>query len=112
MDKEEKCTCGCGHDHNSDDCCTEHEHKTMTILTDENEELKCSVLGIFDVEDKKYIALLPMENNEILIYRFVLYEDDSFELFHIETDEEFDKVEDAFYEVFGDDDDFDDNDFE
>jgi len=102
MDNKKKC--GCEHDHEHDDCCCgEHEHQTMTIITDENEELKCSVLGTFDVDDKEYIALLPMGEEEVLIYRFILHEDDSFELLNIETDEEFEKVEDVFFEIFGDD---------
>lgn len=130
MDNEEKCTCGCEHEHEHshehDDCCCggEHEHQTMTIVTDENEELKCSVLGTFDVDDKEYIALLPMGEEEVLIYQFILHEDESFELLNIQTDEEFEKVEDAFFELFGDEafedddefddefDDFEDDDFE
>ena len=119
MDNEEKCTCGCNHEHEHDDCCCgEHDHQTMTIVTDENEELKCSVLGTFDVDDNEYIALLPMGQDEVLIYRFILHEDDSFELLNIETDEEFEKVEDVFFELFGedafedDDYEYDDDDFE
>ncbi len=120
MDNEDKNACGCGHDHSGEEhdcCCSEHEHQTMTIITDENEELKCSILGTFDVDDKEYIALLPMGEEEVLIYRFIPHDDDNFELSNIETDEEFEKVEDVFFEIFGDDafeddDDFDDDDFE
>ena len=130
MENEEKCTCGCGehshnhdtcgcgeHSHDHDDCCCgEHDHQTMTIVTDTNEELKCSVLGTFDVEDKEYIALLPMGEEEVLIYQFILDDDDNFELKNIETDEEFEKVEDAFFELFGDeafeDEDYEDEDYE
>lgn len=101
--------CDCGHDH--DDCGCGHDHQTMTIITTENEELKCSILGTFDVDDNEYIALLPMGEEEVLIYRFILHEDDSFELLNIETDEEFEKVEDVFFELFGEDA-FDDEDFD
>ncbi len=101
--------CDCGHDH--DDCGCGHDHQTMTIITTENEELKCSILGTFDVDDNEYIALLPMGEEEVLIYRFILHEDDSFELLNIETDEEFEKVEDVFFELFGEDS-FDDEDFD
>jgi len=110
MDDEKKDLCCHNHEHD-DCCCGEHEHQTMTITTDEGEELKCDVLGIFDVDDKEYIALLPMETEEVLLYRFVLNDDESFELLNIETDEEFENVEDAFFELF-DDEDFDDEDFD
>lgn len=99
----------CGHNHHNCDC--GHDHQTMTIITTENEELKCSILGTFDVDDNEYIALLPMGEEEVLIYRFILHEDDSFELLNIETDEEFEKVEDVFFELFGEDA-FDDEDFD
>lgn len=112
MDNEKNCSCGCGHDHSHDDhdCCG-HEHQTMTIVTDDNEELKCTILGTFDVDDKEYIALLPMGEEEVLIYQFILHEDDSFELLNIETDEEFEKVEDVFFDLFGDEA-FEDEDFD
>ncbi len=120
MDNEDKHACECGHNHSGEEhdcCCSEHEHQTMTIITDENEELKCSVLGTFDVDDKEYIALLPMGEEEVLIYRFIIRDDDDFELSNIETDDEFEKVEDVFFEIFGDDafeddEDFDEEDFE
>ncbi len=104
MDSEEKCSCGCGCEHtHGHDGCDEHNHQTMTIVTEENEKLKCSVLGTFDVSDKEYIALLPMDTDEVLIYQFILHDDDSFELLNIQTDEEFEKVEEVFFELFGED---------
>ncbi len=117
MENEEKCTCGHEHEHNHDecDCGCGHDHHTMTIVTEENKELKCSILDTFDVEENEYIALLPEGEDEVLIYRFILHDDDSFELLNIETDEEFEKVEDVFFELFGEeafeDEDYDEEDF-
>ena len=117
MENEEKCTCGHEHEHNHDecDCGCGHDHHSMTIVTEENKELKCSILGTFDVEENEYIALLPEGEDEVLIYRFILHDDDSFELLNIETDEEFEKVEDVFFELFGEeafeDEDYDEEDF-
>jgi len=113
MDNEEKCGCGCddAHTHSHGDCgCGEHNHQMMTIVTEENEELKCSVLGTFDVSDKEYIALLPIDTDEVLIYQFILHDDDSFELLNIQTDEEFEEVKEVFFELFGEDA-FDENDY-
>ena len=89
----------------------------MTIVTDEDEELKCSVLGIFDVDDNEYIALLPVGEDEVLLYRYEEKDDEGdFELLNIETDEEFAKVEDAFFDLFEEDafedENFDEDDFE
>lgn len=106
MDKEEKQVCHIGddeHNHNHEECCCGHEHQTMTIVTDDDEELKCSILGTFDADDKEYIALLPIGEDEVLIYQFVLHEDDNFELLNIQTDEEFEMVKDVFFELFGED---------
>ena len=86
--------CGCGHDHDHD---YTHEHQFVTITLEDDQELKCVVLGNFEVEDKDYIALLPEGTDEVLIYRFVELED-GVDLQNIETDEEFEKVSVVFNE--------------
>ena len=44
----------CNHDH-------DHEGIDIIYLTlEDDSELECEVLGIFSVEDKEYIALLPI----------------------------------------------------
>lgn len=84
--------CGCGHNHD--------EH-TMKLQLEDGSMLECSVIDVFDLdEDRAYIALLPLGEDEVLLYRYVEKEDGSFELLNIETDEEFSEVEDAFFELF------------
>ncbi|MDF2474186.1 MAG: hypothetical protein K0R21_1968 [Anaerocolumna sp.] len=80
--------CGCGHDH-------EHEHDHMNV---------CAVLCIFPVEEKDYIALVPVdkedsEEGEIFLYQFIEHEDDEIELLNIDDDDEFEAVSDAFDEL-------------
>lgn len=106
--------CGCGHEHDHEECCCGHDHEEqfMTIVTDEDEELKCSVLGIFDVGDNEYIALLPVGDDEVLLYRYVENDGENFELLNIETDEEFSMVEEAFFDLFEEDAFEDEDDFE
>ena len=103
-DHECGCGCGCGHDH-------EHEEMTVTLTLDDGSELECVVLTIFPVEDRQYIALLPIdeaegEEGEVYLYRFNELEDGELELLNIEDDEEYEKVADAFDE-FLDADEFD-----
>ena len=94
--------CGGHHEHNHEGCCGHHEHEEelMTLLLDNDTEIKCSVIDIFEVEDKEYIALLPVGEDEVLLYQYIENDDESFELKNIETEEEFEKIEDAFFELF------------
>lgn len=93
-----ECGCECGHEHDCD-C----EHSIMTIVTEDNEELKCNVIDIFEAAGREYIALLPEGDDEVLLYRYIENDSDSgFELLNIETDEEFQAVETAFFDLFED----------
>ncbi len=98
-DKELNCGCGCGCEH-------DHEHEeemdTITLTLDDDTELECAILGVFDVEGiegKEYIALLPLEDETVLIYEYKEVGDDV-ELTLIEDDAEFEKVSAAFDEFF------------
>lgn len=99
----------CGGEHTHDGCCGGHNHEhseedTMTLILDNDEELKCSVIDLFEVSDKEYIALLPIGEDEVLIYQYIENEDESFELANIETDEEFENVEKEFFKIYNDED--------
>ena len=92
----------CKHDH---DCnCGCNEEVTVTLTLDNDEELECAVLTIYEVEGKKYIALLPMveegddEEGEVFIYRYVETEDGEPTLENIEDDDEYEAAADAFDE--------------
>ena len=99
----EKKECGCGHDH-------DHEHgyeeelETMFLTLDDDTEMECGILGVFEVEGKEYIALLPLEDETVLIYQY-REEGDEIVLDLIEDDEEFNRVSDAFYDLYGEEDD-------
>ena len=70
---------------------------TVTLTLDDDSELECAVVAIFPVQDKDYIALLPlgMEDAQEYLYRLKRNEDD-IELENIEDDEEFERVADAY----------------
>lgn len=95
------------HEH-GDDCCCGHEHvQYMTLKLEDDTEVRCAVVGIFEVdeiEDKEYIALVPDDGDEAYIYEYVENDsEDGFELRNIETDEEFDIVEEAFMAMLDED---------
>lgn len=83
----------------------ENESLTVTLTLENNEELECAVLNIFEAEEKEYIALLPLDENgdntdgQIYLYRFIDNgEEEEPGLENIEEDEEFNRVSAVFNE--------------
>ena len=83
----------------------ENESLTVTLTLENNEELDCAVLNIFEADEKEYIALLPLDENgdntdgQIYLYRFIDNgEEEEPGLENIEEDEEFDRVSAVFNE--------------
>ena len=77
----------------------DEEEMTVTLTLDDDSELECAVVAIFPVQDKDYIALLPLdvENVEgVYLYRFKHNKDADLELENIEDDAEFKAVADAY----------------
>lgn len=81
-----------------------NEELTVTLTLDNDETLECAVITIFSVDDKEYIALLPLDENgenedgDVFIYRYFESEDGEPELDNIMDDEEYEIVADAFDE--------------
>ena len=42
----------------------ENEAITVTLTLENDEELECAVLSIFEAEEREYIALLPLDDQE------------------------------------------------
>ena len=83
----------------------ENESLTVTLTLENNEELECAVLNIFEADEKEYIALLPLDENgdntdgQIYLYRFIDNgEEEEPGLENIEEDEEFNRVSTIFNE--------------
>lgn len=83
----------------------ENKSLTVTLTLENNEELECAVLNIFEADEKEYIALLPLDENgdntdgQIYLYRFIDNgEEEEPGLENIEEDEEFDRVSAIFNE--------------
>ena len=83
------------------------EEMTVELELDDGTNVVCSIVTILEVEKKEYIVLLPLdekgENNdgEVWFYGYKENPDDPNEepeLIYIESDEEYEKVTDAFDE--------------
>ncbi|NLV87807.1 MAG: DUF1292 domain-containing protein [Tissierellia bacterium] len=105
--------CGCGvdcdheHDHDYEELDFGDLNEDIIVLTLEDDtELECFILGVFEVEEDEYIALKPIGEDEVLLYRYNETNDEEFELAPIEDPEEFDLVAQAFDALFLDDEDF------
>jgi len=82
----------------------DEEPIVLNLVLDDGEEVACEVIGIFEVEGNEYIALVPAEDERVLIYKYAELANDEIDLQNIEDDVEFAKVTDAFWEAFGDED--------
>lgn len=82
----------------------ENEELTVTLTLDNNEELECAVLTIYEAGDQEYIALLPLnedgdnDEGEVFIYRFSESAEGEPKLENIEDDEEYEMAADKFDE--------------
>lgn len=88
--------CECGHEDNENP-------KKVFITLDDDTEIECNVLGIFEANGKEYIALLPLSNvdeeDEVLIYSYS-EDENGILLQNIESDIEYESVADVFYDTF------------
>ena len=80
------------------------EEATVTLELDDGTTVECAVLTIFPVEDKDYIALLPLEGEaaeegEVFLYRYFETEDGEPSLDNIQDDDEYEAVANAFDEM-------------
>ena len=92
------------HTHDHDCNCGCNEEVTVTLTLDNDEVIECAVLTIYNVGEKEYIALLPLEEDgdneegDVFIYRYVETEDGEPTLENIEDDDEYEAAADAFDE--------------
>ena len=122
MDKKEKknfeyndeyCDeCGCGVEcddplHHVEEDLEFHnvnKESIMHLTLEDDTEIEALVLGFFEVDDKEYVALLPEEEEDVLVYEYIELENKAFDLKYIEDKEEFEAVSEAFYILFSDED--------
>lgn len=82
------------------------ETEVVTLTLDDNEEVECSIITTYEIEDKEYIVLLPLDENgenedgDVWIYRFVrdTTGGNDHEIINIEDDDEYEIAVDKFDE--------------
>ena len=80
------CDCGC-------DCEADDDADFLTLEFDDGEAVECEIMGVFEVEGKEYIALIPQDGtDDVYIYGYKEMGDDEFELVDIDDDAEFEKA--------------------
>ena len=82
----------------------EEQEMTVTLTLDDDTEVGCVVLTVFNAGEHEYIALLPMEGadseeGEVYLYRYSETEDGTPNLDNIEDDDEYEIVAEAFDEL-------------
>lgn len=66
------------------------ESDVITLEFDDGGEVECEIMGVFDLNGKEYIALIPDDGtDDVYIYGYKEVGDDEFELVDIESDDEF-----------------------
>lgn len=90
----------------NDSILPEEEDIYVTLDMDDGSQVECEIITIFELEDQDYIVLLPLdengdENTEGTVYIFRYYEDEEGNpsLENIQSDEEFEAVEEKFDEM-------------
>ena len=78
----------------------------ISLEFDDGSKLECEIMGVFDLGKKEYIALIPLDDSDdVYIYEYIEYDDDTFELADIEDEATFKKVAEEFEAIMAEDDD-------
>lgn len=80
------------------------DEPTVILNLEDGTDLECAVLTIFEVDQKEYMALYPLDgedDGDILLYRYkkiegASEEEEELDLTYIEDDEEYERVSDYF----------------
>lgn len=78
---------------------------TVTLTLDDDSTIECAVLTTYQVEEKEYIALLPLDENgqntdgEVFLYRYTVDALGQPVLDNILDDDEYEAAADAFDEL-------------
>lgn len=77
----------------------------ITLEFEDGEDVECEIMGIFDMDKKEYIALIPLDGtDDVYIYGYKEIGEDEFELVDIDDDKEFEKVVAEFDKIVDEED--------
>lgn len=75
------------------DMIEEEEATFITLEFDDDKEVECEIIALFDFKDKEYIALAPNDDSEELwFYEYQEIGEEGFKLVDIESEKEFEAV--------------------
>jgi hypothetical protein len=78
----------------------EQEADVITLEFDDDSKLDCEIMGVFEYDNKEFIALIPDDDSDdVYIYGYEEYEDGTFELLDIADDDLFKKVAQEFENI-------------
>jgi len=82
------------HEHNeSNGCSCGSKLEDLTLLLElDDETVECEIIGIFEAGGKEYVALSPVDSDDVIIYGYKESDDEGFELIDIEDEEEFENA--------------------
>ncbi len=73
------------------------EADIITLEFDDDENIECEIMGVFDYDGHDYIALIPLDDSDdVYIYGYREVGEDEFEIVDIEDDDLFAKVVEEF----------------
>lgn len=81
----------------------DYAEDTVTLTLEDDTEVECAIISIYEAGGKDYIALLPLggreeSEGEVYIYRYIEDENGEPSLENIEDDAEYEMAADAFDE--------------
>ena len=81
------------------DGCPDGTDLIMTVELEDGTQVECSVLTIFPVDGRQYIVLLPEGEEDAYLYRYHETPEGEPVLDCIESDEEYEAVQDRYEEI-------------
>ncbi|MGL4484810.1 MAG: DUF1292 domain-containing protein [Anaerovoracaceae bacterium] len=81
----------------------EDEQDVITLEFDDGEEVECEIMGVFDVNEKEYIALIPDDgSDDVYIYGYKEVGEDEFSLIDLDDEAEFEVAVKEFEALMAD----------
>ncbi len=76
------------------------ERDMITLEFEDNKDVECEMMGVFEANGKEYIALIPDDgSDDVWIYGYKEVGEDEFEIIDIEDDAEFEAAVEEFDKI-------------
>lgn len=75
------------------------EDEIMWLQFEDEERFECGIMGVFPLNGKEYIALEALDDTDDVYLYGYKERGEEFDLLDIETEEEYNQVEEEFYRL-------------